>query len=91
MLGDRSSGKRSLIKTMNKPFFTQLGIDLQVFDEIGSEYSLLESSYLYMKKLYEDDENIGKNEDSLTRVNVWIINEPEMSAMISKILKPEDL
>ena len=79
---------------MNKPFFLKLGLEIQVFDEIGSEYSLLESSYLYMKELYDlDDDNVGKNmnDDNLTRVNVWIINEPEMSAMLPKILKPEDL
>ena len=46
-----------------------------------------------MKELNELDDDAGKtmNDDSLTRVNVWIINEPEMSTMISKILKPEDL
>jgi cell envelope opacity-associated protein A len=47
-----------------------------------------------MKELFDmDDEAPGKNmnDDTLTRVNVWIINEPEMSTMISKILKPEDL
>ena len=52
----------------------------------------MESSYLYMKSLYDmDEENVKGNDENLTRINVWIINEPEMSEMISKVLRPEDL
>ena len=38
-----------------------------------------------------DEENVKGNDENLTRINVWIINEPEMSEMISKVLRPEDL
>lgn len=46
-----------------------------------------------MKSLYDmDEEGMNKgNDENLTRINVWIINEPEMSEMISKVLRPEDL
>jgi hypothetical protein len=46
-----------------------------------------------MKELYDmDEEGINKgNDENLTRINVWIVNEPEMSGMISKVLRPEDL
>ena len=45
-----------------------------------------------MKSLYDmDEENVKGNDENLTRINVWIINEPEMSEMISKVLRPEDL
>lgn len=49
VLGDRGAGKRSLVRALNKPFLKQLGIQVNVFDEIGSDFSLFESSYLYMR------------------------------------------
>ena len=30
-------------------------------------------------------------EENITRINVWVINEVEMSDMITKVLTPEDL
>ena len=51
LLGDRSAGKRSLIKAMNKPFLKQLGLPATVFDDIGSGYSLFETSFLYVKEI----------------------------------------
>ena len=56
VLGDRGSGKRSLVKALNKPFLKQLGIQVNVFDDIGSDFSLFESSYLYMKDIAEYEE-----------------------------------
>ena len=53
LLGDRNAGKRSLIKAMNKPFMKQIGLQLNIFDEIGSEYSLFESSFLYAKDVMD--------------------------------------
>jgi len=47
MLGDHDSGKRSLLKAMNKPFLKSLAIPLEVFDEYGSNYAPFESSFLY--------------------------------------------
>ena len=55
VLGDRSAGKRSLIKSMNKPFLKKLGIIINDFDDIGSDFSLFESSYLYVKDNMEGD------------------------------------
>lgn len=66
------------------------------FDDIGSEYSLFESNFLFMKDLGnyggegEGLQNFG-SEENLSRINVWIINEEEMAKMIPKIIKPEDL
>jgi dynein light intermediate chain 1 len=94
VLGDRGVGKRSLIKAMNKPFLKELGIQINVFEEIGSDFSLLESSYLYMKDLAEYEEanqNIGLDDSSLLLINVWVISDEDMGQMIPKILKPEDL
>ena len=38
---------------MNKPFMKQMGIQLNFFDEIGSEYSLFESSFLYTRDIHD--------------------------------------
>ena len=47
-----------------------------------------EPNLLYTKQ--EQRVKIGKEED-FKHINVWVINEPEMGAMIPKVLKPEDL
>mmetsp|Transcript_9677 Transcript_9677/g.14725 ORF Transcript_9677/g.14725 Transcript_9677/m.14725 type:complete len:324 (+) Transcript_9677:273-1244(+) len=77
---------------MNKPFLKQLGIDPMAFEEIGSNYAMFESSYLYVRDIADLGEEGGQQEDStLSRVNVWIISDVEMGAMIPKVLTPEDL
>jgi len=63
---------------------------LNIFDEIGSEYSLFESSYLYARDLFdmgaEEAQQIGM-EENLTRINVWVISEEEMATkMIPQVL-----
>ena len=96
LLGDRSAGKRSLIKAMNKPFLKQLGLPATVFDDIGSGYSLFETSFLYVKEIGDlvtesgNLQNINV-EENLARINVWIISEEDMGKMIPKVLSPEDL
>ena len=69
---------------------------LNIFDEIGSDHSMFESSYLYMRDISEyidgtGNSNIGMEDSNFTRINVWVINEEEMGHMLPKILKPEDL
>lgn len=73
----------------------QMAMQLNIFDEIGSEYSLFESSFLYARDYFdmgaEETQQIGM-EENLTRINVWIISEEEMAVnMIPKVLQPEDL
>lgn len=73
----------------------QMAMQLNIFDEIGSEYSLFESSFLYARDYFdmgaEETQQIGM-EENLTRINVWIISEEEMAInMIPKVLQPEDL
>lgn len=53
ILGDRGAGKRSLITSLNKPFLKRMGIQVSVFEEIGSDFSLFESSYLYAEDVNE--------------------------------------
>lgn len=94
LLGDRNAGKRSLIKAMNKPFMKQLGLQLNVFDDIGSDFSLFESSFIYARDIMDLGADEGQQigiEESLTRINVWVISEDEMCNMIPKVLGPDDL
>ena len=80
---------------MNKPFLRQMGLQQNIFDEIGSDYSSFESSYLYIREVTEygvmegdRGQNIGSDENMISRLNVWIINDEDMGKMIPKILKP---
>lgn len=95
ILGDKGVGKRSLVKAINKPFLRQLGLQANFFDEIGSDYSSFEGSYIYVREITEfgavDEKNIGMEENLMSRLNVWIISDEEMGKMIPKVLKPEDL
>ena len=34
---------------------------------------------------------MSQHDESISRLNVWIINDPEMGHLIAKVLKPEDL
>lgn len=94
MLGDHDSGKRSLLKAMNKPFLKSLAIPIEVFDEYGSNYAPFESSFLYTHEhgdyTGEEQGKIGQDEN-LSRLNVWLISDEDMGSMIENIIKPEDL
>lgn len=71
-----------------------MGVQINIFDEIGSEYSLFESSFLYAKDIMDLGADEGQNigvEENLTRLNVWVISEEEMCNMIPTVLSPEDL
>ena len=78
---------------MNKPFLKQLSLLVQEkLDELGSDYATFDSSFLYVRDLADHDEasNIG-TEETKSRINVWLITEPDMGYMLTKVLKPEDL
>ena len=78
---------------MNKPFLKQLSLLVQEkLDELGSDYATFDSSFLYVRDLADHDEasNIG-TEETKSRINVWLITEPDMGYMLTKVLRPEDL
>ena len=62
MLGDHDSGKRSLLKAMNKPFLKSLAIPIEVFDEYGSNFAPFESSFLYT---HEQGEGLGDDQGKI--------------------------
>lgn len=62
-------------------------------DELGSDYATFDSSFLYVRDLTDHDEagvNTG-TEETKSRINVWLVTEPDMGYMLTKVLKPEDL
>lgn len=61
-------------------------------DELGSDYATFDSSYLYVRDLGDENETaaVGQ-EETKSRINVWLITEPDMGQMLVKVLKPEDL
>jgi hypothetical protein len=95
VLGDKKAGKRTLVEALNKPLTKQMGLKINLFEDIGSDFSLFESSFMYMRDIADYEEtgtqNVGYDDSNLILVNVWLISDEEMAAMIPKILKPEDL
>ena len=70
VFGDKDTGKKSLIRTMNKESVNQ---DYESRISLNSEenlplYGLINYSHLTAKKLLDDDSEINK-------VGVWIMNE----------------
>ena len=61
-------------------------------DELGSDYATFDSSYLYVRDLSDESETTAvASEETKSRINVWLITEPDMGQMLIKVLKPEDL
>lgn len=59
---------------------------------MGSDFSTFDSSYIYVRDLSEEADGHDLNVDeNMSRLNVWIVNEPDMGYMLTKVLKPEDL
>ena len=54
VLGDRSAGKKSLISAVNKHIVRATNMLINV-DKMGSQYSALDSAFLYVKDLSEKD------------------------------------
>jgi len=79
---------------MNKPFLRKLN-KMQSMDDLGSDFAMFDGSYLHINDLGDEinleGDGINLMEDNQSRINVWLISDEEMGAMIPKILKPEDL
>ena len=54
VLGDRGAGKKSLISAVNKHIVRATNMLINV-DKMGSQYSALDSAFLYVKDLSEKD------------------------------------
>ena len=54
LLGERGSGKRSLVREINSKYVLQRNKEMPV-DKMGSDFSALDFSFLYVKDLTDTD------------------------------------
>jgi len=92
LLGDRGSGKRSLMHAMNKHCVRASNKIIEV-EKMGSAFAALDSAFLYVKDLSEKDAltTTVSSEDNLPRMNVWILQEQEKANLVKMMIRPEEL
>ena len=88
VFGDKMTGKRSLFRIMNRNLISDNDDEnrrLLQIEEEASRFSLLDYTYINIKKtLEEDSEVIGK-------LSVWIMNDLIDKAKILTLLTPENI
>ena len=88
VFGDKMTGKRSLFRIMNRNLISDNDDEnrrLLQIEEEASRFSLLDYTYINIKKtLEEDSEVIGK-------LSVWIMNDLIDKAKILTFLTPENI
>ena len=87
IFGDKSTGKKSLIRKMNKEFasFENDSKKSLNIEEESSKYGLINYSHLTVKKNLDDDSEI------VNRVGVWIMNEIIDKETFLSLIKPKDM
>lgn len=60
---------------------------------MGSQYSGVDFSFLYVKDMSEKDaiNTIVSSDDNLPRLNVWMLQDPEKADLLKLVLKPDML
>lgn len=86
VFGDKATGKKSLIRIMNKEAAPQ---DYESRNAVNSEeniplYGLMNYTHLTAKKLLEDETEINK-------VGVWMMNELNDKETFLKLVKPKNI
>lgn len=92
LLGDKGSGKRSLIKDIDTKHVLSRN-KLMKSEEMGSNFAALDFSFLYVKDLCDKEQaNIQvTTEDNLPRINIWTLQDSEKGDLFESVLKPSDL
>lgn len=74
ILGDKGSGKRSLVNVINKNLIRSSNKLIEV-DKMGSSYAGLDSAFLYVKDLSEKDalNTMVTSDENLPRLNTWFL------------------
>ena len=86
VFGDKSSGKKSLIRVMNKEFSSEYDYKKSfTIEEDALKYGLINYSHLTVKKNYDDDS------DTINKVGVWIMNELIDKDTFLTLIKPKDM
>ena len=87
IFGDKSSGKKSLIRIMNKEF-NSLENEMKkslTIEENASQYGLINYSHLNVKKTGDEDT------EAINKVGVWVMNELIDKETFLSLIKPRDM
>lgn len=92
LLGDKGSGKRSLIREMNAKHVLGRPKKLPV-DKMGSDFAALDFSFLFVKDL-SDKENsqVGVDaEDNTGKINIFSVQDADKIDLLEAVLTPSHL
>ena len=86
VFGDKSTGKKSLIRLMNKEFSyyegeSKRGLNIE---EEAAKYGLMNYTHLSIKKNDEDS-------DIVSKIGVWVMNELIDEDTFLSLIKPKDM
>ena len=86
VFGDKFTGKKSLIRVMNKEFstFESESKKLEI-EENAAKYGLMNYSHLIVKKSPDEDS------DTINKVGVWVMNELIDENTFLSLIKPKDM
>lgn len=92
IFGDKGCGKRSLMQAINKHVVRASNKLIEV-DKMGSHFAALDSEFLYVKDLTEKDalNTIVTSDESLPKLNVWMLQDIEKVDLLPLVLRAEDL
>ena len=93
VLGERGAGKRSLIREINSKLI-QTKLKHMPVEKMGSDYSALDFSFLYVKDLSEKDGggNIMTTESTNNaKINIWTLQDDAKPDLLEAVLKPDSL
>ena len=92
LLGNQGSGTRSIIKEINNKYVNARNKSMTV-DKMGSDYSALDFSFLYVKDLFDVDmeSTTVTVDDNLPKMNIWSIHDQERCDLIESVIQPDDL
>ena len=88
IFGDKSTGKKSLIRAMNKEIESQdssLATENKNLDENSARFGLIDYELLTVKKPSEEDT------ETINKIGVWIANELIDKETFLTFVKPKDI
>lgn len=77
LLGDAEAGKRQLLSSINKHCVKAKNKYIEV-DAMGSSYSSVDASYLYVKDMNDKDASafVSHEDQTSAKLNVWSVKDP---------------
>ena len=92
MLGNPGAGKRSIVREINAKYVQSRNKSLKV-EEMCSDYSALDFSFLYVKDLMDQEfaSSVVTTDDNLPKLNIWSVHDSERTDLIESVLEPGQL